>query len=101
VVGLVAPWCLAIVSGTGIAPAVAVMEFFVPAAGAMGLEPTRLGTVTALGAHFGRTMSPAAAVVMVSAQLSQARASDLIRRVAGPLIAGGIVLLGAALLGLL
>ncbi len=99
VVGLVAPWCLAVVSGTGIAPAVAVMEFFVPAASSMGLEPTRLGTVTALGAHFGRTMSPAAAVVMVSAQLSQARASDLIRQVAGPLIAGGLILLGAALVG--
>ena len=101
VVGLVAPWCLAVVSGTGIAPAVAVMEFFVPAAAAMGLEPTRLGTVTALGAHFGRTMSPAAAVVMVSAQLSQARASDLIRQVAGPLIVGGIVLITAALAGIL
>ena len=99
IVGLVAPWCLAVVSGTGIAPAVAVMEFFVPAASSMGLEPTRLGTVTALGAHFGRTMSPAAAVVMVSAQLSQARPSNLIRQVALPLIAGGIVLLCAAMLG--
>ena len=63
--GMVAPWCLAVVSGTGIAPAVAIMEFFVPAAGSMGLDPVRLGTVSALGAHFGRTMSPAAAVVMV------------------------------------
>jgi DcuC family C4-dicarboxylate transporter len=101
VVALVAPWCLAVVAGTGIAPAVAVMEFFVPAAASMGLEPTRLGTVSALGAHFGRTMSPAAAVVMVSAQLSQSKISDLIRLVAGPLFAGGIVLLSAALLGLL
>ena len=65
VVAMTAPWSLAVVSGTGIAPAVAVMEFFVPAAASMGLDPTRLGTVAALGAHFGRTMSPAAAVVMV------------------------------------
>jgi DcuC family C4-dicarboxylate transporter len=101
VVGMVAPWCLAVVSGTGIAPAVAVMEFFVPAAHAMGLEPTRLGTVSALGAHFGRTMSPAAAVVMVSARLAQARGSELIRHVALPLVVGGAALLAAALLGVL
>ena len=98
VVAMTAPWCLAVVSGTGIAPAVAVMEFFVPAAGSMGLDPTRLGTVAALGAHFGRTMSPAAAVVMVSATISQARASHLIREVAPALFLGGLVLLAAAIL---
>ena len=99
VVAMVAPWFLAVVSGTGIAPAVAVMEFFVPAAGSMGLDPTRLGTLAALGAHFGRTMSPAAAVVMVAASLSQARASQLIREVAPALFVGGLVLLAAAILG--
>jgi DcuC family C4-dicarboxylate transporter len=99
-VAMVAPWSLAIVSGTGIAPAIAVMEFFVPAAGTMGIDPIRLGTLTALGAHFGRTMSPAAAVVMISARLSEARAFDLIRRVTVPLLAGGVVLFGAVLLGL-
>jgi DcuC family C4-dicarboxylate transporter len=98
VAGMVAPWCLAVVSGTGIAPAVAVMEFFVPAAGSMGLDPVRLGTVSALGAHFGRTMSPAAAVVMVSSSLANARARELIRHVAPPLLAGGVVLIAAALL---
>ena len=99
VMAMVSPWCLAVISGTGIAPAVAVMEFFVPAASSMGLDPTRLGTLAALGAHFGRTMSPAAAVVMVAASLSQARASQLIREVAPALFVGGLVLLAAALLG--
>ena len=99
VVAWAAPCGLAVISGTGIAPAVAVMEFFVPAAGSMGLDPTRLGTVAALGAHFGRTMSPAAAVVMVSARLSDARPTQLIRQVAPPLLLGGLVLLAAAILG--
>ncbi len=99
VVAWAAPCGLAVVSGTGIAPAVAVMEFFVPAAGSMGLDPTRLGTVAALGAHFGRTMSPAAAVVMVSARLSEARPAQLIRQVAPALLIGGLVLLAAAILG--
>lgn len=97
--GMMAPWCLAVISGTGIAPAVAVMEFFVPAADAMGLDPVRLGTVSSLGAHFGRTMSPAAAVVMVCSTLAGARALELIRQVAPPLLVGGIVLIAAALFG--
>ena len=88
VVAPMASWFLAFVAGTGIAPAVAIMEFFVPAAGSMGLDPIRLGTVTSLAAHFGRTMSPAAAVVMMAARLSDAGPRDLIRRVAGPLLAG-------------
>ncbi len=46
-------WCLAFVSGTGIAPAVAIMEFFVPAAASMGIDPVRLGALAAMGAHFG------------------------------------------------
>lgn len=94
----IAPWGLACVSGTGIAPAVAVMEFFVPEAVSMGLEPVRLGTMAALGAHFGRTMSPAAAVVMVSSRLSQSSARELIRAVAIPLFVGGAVLLVAGML---
>ncbi len=98
VVATIAPWGLAVVSGTGIAPAVAVMEFFIPAAGSIGLDPVQLGTLAALGAHFGRTMSPAAAVVMVSSRLSQSRAKDLIREVAIPLFVGGAVLLIAAML---
>jgi DcuC family C4-dicarboxylate transporter len=99
VAATVAPWCLAVIAGTGIAPAVAIMEFFVPVAETMGIDPMRMGTLSAMGAHFGRTMSPAAAVVAMSARLSGANAADLIRRVAIPLLIGGVVLLSAALLG--
>jgi DcuC family C4-dicarboxylate transporter len=96
--GMIAPWCLATISGSGIAPAVAVMEFFVPAARTMGLDPVRLGTVSALGAHFGRTMSPVAAVVMVCSTLAGARPVELIRQVVPPLLVGGVVLIAAAIL---
>ncbi len=100
VVAPVASWFLAFVAGTGIAPAVAIMEFFVPAAGSLGLDPIRLGAVTSLAAHFGRTMSPAAAVVMMAARLSGASPRALIRRVAGPLLIGLAALVVAALLGI-
>jgi DcuC family C4-dicarboxylate transporter len=97
--GLFLPWSLAVISGTGIAPAVSVMEFFVPATEGMGLDPVRLGTLSAMGAHFGRTMSPAAAVVAISARLSETSPRELVRLVSIPLLAGGIILVLTALFG--
>ena len=99
-VSIIAPWALAVVSGTGIPPAVSIMEFFVPVAASMHLDPVRLGTVAALGAHFGRTMSPAAAVVAMSSKLAYVPPSSLIRQVVLPLAIGGVTLLVATLLGL-
>jgi DcuC family C4-dicarboxylate transporter len=94
------PWALAFVSGTGIAPTVAIMTFFVPVAGDLGIDPVRLGALAAMGAHFGRTMSPAAAVVAMSAQLSDAPPEELIKGVAPALLAGGVVLIAGVMLGL-
>ena len=71
-----------------------------PAAGPLGLDPIRLGAVTSLAAHFGRTMSPAAAVVMMAARLSGAGPRELIRLVAGPLLVGLGVLVVAGLFGI-
>jgi DcuC family C4-dicarboxylate transporter len=98
-VSAIAPWSLAVISGTGIAPAVSVMEFFVPVSAAMHLDPVRLGTVAALGAHFGRTMSPAAAVVAMSSKLAHAPPLSLIRQVVLPLGIGGASLLVGMYLG--
>ncbi len=98
-VSSIAPWALAAVSGTGIAPAVSIMEFFVPVATAMHLDPVRLGTIAALSSHFGRTMSPAAAVVAMSSKLAYVPPSSLIRQVVLPLVIGGATLLAATLLG--
>jgi DcuC family C4-dicarboxylate transporter len=94
--GLVLPWSLATVSGTGIAPAVSIMEFFTPTAEGMGLDPVRLGTITAMGAHFGRTMSPAAAVVAMSSRLSGSTPRELVRLVTIPLLVGGSILVVAS-----
>ena len=54
----------------------------------------------AVGAQFGRTMSPVAAVAMMAAAISGTAPTDLIRRVAPALLAGLGVLLLAALLGI-
>jgi DcuC family C4-dicarboxylate transporter len=99
-VGVAIPWALAILSGSGIAPAVATIKALVPAAVALQLDPVRLGALSALAAHFGRTMSPAAAVVMLCATLSETTRGQLIERVAPPLlVGGGAVLLLAILFG--
>jgi len=92
------PWSLGVVSGSGIAPAVAIMEFFVPAAEQLGLDPVRIGTLAALGAHFGRTMSPAAAVVAMCARLSGESGPSLIRRVVPPLMVGLAVMIAVSVL---
>ncbi|HEV3168017.1 MAG TPA: C4-dicarboxylate transporter DcuC [Isosphaeraceae bacterium] len=98
-VAVALPWLLATVSGTGIAPAVAVMEFLIPEAARLGVDPIRLGTMTALGAHFGRTMSPVAAVVMMCSTLTETSPRELVPRVAPPLLVGGVVLFLAGLWG--
>lgn len=101
VVGGLMAWALATLSGSGIAPAVAVMRLLVPSAEALGLDPVRLGTTIALAAHFGRTMSPVAAVALFSASITGTSAVDLVKRVALPLLAGGVVLFTVAALGLI
>lgn len=94
------PWGLGVIGGSGIAPAVAIMEFFVPAADVLGLDPVRIGTLASLGAHFGRTMSPAAAVVVMCARLADESGLRLIARVAPPLLVGMAVMIGATVLGM-
>ena len=98
VVAPVAAWFLAFVAGTGIAPAVSIMEFFVPAAGSLGLDADPAGRRHLAGGAFRPHMSPAAAVVMMAARLSGASPRELIRRVAVPLLIGLAVLIAAALL---
>ena len=99
-VSTITPWALAVVTGTGTPPAVSFMEFLVPVAASMHLEPVRLGTLAALGSNFGRTMSPVAPVVAMASKLAHEPPSSLIRQVALPLVIGGATVLVATLLGL-
>jgi DcuC family C4-dicarboxylate transporter len=82
------PWGMARVCGSGIAPAVAVMRALVPEAARLGLDPLRLGAVASMAAHFGRTMSPAAAVVAMSSSLAGVDRDEILPRVGWPLMVG-------------
>jgi DcuC family C4-dicarboxylate transporter len=95
-VAIALPCALARICGSGIAPAVAAMKALVPVAARLGIDPARLGALAAVAAHFGRTMSPAAAVVAMASTLSGADRADILGRVTPPLLVGLAVLIVAA-----
>ncbi len=101
IVATVAPWGLAFVAGTGIAPAIAIMEFFVPVSRLDGDRPGSPGHTVITGSAFrpddesgGRRGHDGGAIV-------RRAGGALVQRVAGPLLIGGAVLIAAALAGLL
>jgi DcuC family C4-dicarboxylate transporter len=104
VASLVIPWVMACVTGTAVGTAPLVINILLPIA--MGTDPKspaaiatggRIGGVNAIAAQFGRTSSPVAPVTIMCATLARARPIDLVKRTAPPLLAGGAVLLIAAL----
>lgn len=91
-VAIALPFVLARICGSGIAPAVASMRAFVPKAAELAIDPVKLGAIAAVAAHFGRTASPAAAVVALTATLAGAERGAILARVLPPLLAGLAVL---------
>jgi len=105
---VVIPWVMACVTGTAVGTAPLVINIILPiATGLTGTATTksaagiatglRIGGVNAIAAQFGRTSSPVAPVTIMCATLARAKPIDLIKRVVPPLLAGGAVLLLAAL----
>jgi DcuC family C4-dicarboxylate transporter len=102
------PWLMACVTGTAVGTAPLVINIILPiATGLTGAATTksaagiatglRIGGVNSIAAQFGRTSSPVAPVTIMAATLARAKPIDLVKRVAPPLLAGGAVLLAAAL----
>jgi DcuC family C4-dicarboxylate transporter len=80
------PLSFATLSGSGMAATQSLYGFFVEPAEALGADPKEVGAVVSIGAAAGRTMSPVAAVALMSAKLSGTNSFELARRVAGPLL---------------
>ena len=83
--GLV-PLGVAALSGSGMAATQSLYGFFVAPAERLGVDPKDVGAMVSLGAAAGRTMSPVAAVALMSAKLTGTDSFRLARRVAGPLL---------------
>jgi len=92
------PGLLAVASGSGVAPSVAFAEAVLPSLRDALPLALDLGTLAAIGASFGRTMSPVAAVVIFSAALTGVTTWSLIRRVGPPLLVGYAVVLAVVAL---
>ena len=83
------PGLLAVITGSGIGPSVAFSKAVLPALRDTDLPAALdLGTLGAIAATFGRTMSPVAAVVIFCATFGGVPPRALIRRTALPLLAG-------------
>src|SRR5439155_17617280 len=102
---IIVPWAMAAITGTAVGTAPLVIQILLPIA--MGtVDPSRaaqhgqrIGALNAITAQFGRTSSPVAPVVIFCATLAHSRPLTLVKRVAIPLLAGGVVLFVAALTG--
>lgn len=80
------PLGFAALSGSGMAATQSLYGFFVDPATAVGADPKQVGAMVSVGAAAGRTMSPVAAVALMSAKLAGTDSFQLARRVAGPLL---------------
>ncbi|MBI5771751.1 MAG: C4-dicarboxylate transporter DcuC [Verrucomicrobia bacterium] len=87
------PGALGVITGSGIGPSVAFSKAVLPALRDNLPAALDLGTLAAIAATFGRTMSPAAAVVIFSANHAGVPATEIVKRTAPPLFAGFAVVL--------
>ncbi len=82
---------MAFVSGSGTAPSIAFSKAVLPGLLQQGMQQAQvldLGCIADVGASFGRTMSPVAAIVIFAASVSQVPARDVVKRLVVPLLCG-------------
>jgi DcuC family C4-dicarboxylate transporter len=92
------PLGFGMVCGSGMATTQALFNFFVEPARSQSIDPKLVGAVVAITASAGRTMSPVAAVVIMTSTMTGTDPLALVRRVALPLIVGSIVVVIVAAL---
>jgi DcuC family C4-dicarboxylate transporter len=80
------PLAFAALCGSGMATTQSLFALFVEPARSAGLDPLHVGAVVAIAASAGRTMSPVAAVTLLSATLTSTNPLSLARRVVLPLL---------------
>jgi DcuC family C4-dicarboxylate transporter len=82
------PLAFGALSGSGMASTQSLYGFFYEPAVEHGHDPTAVGAMVGVGSAAGRTMSPVAAVTIMSATLTGTNPFTLARRVAVPLLVG-------------
>lgn len=88
------PYTFAVLSGSGTTPSVAFTKAVVPALSQINTTgAVDIGILGAIGASFGRTMSPAAAVVIFATSLCHIKPLHIVKRTAPALLCGFIAVL--------
>ena len=100
-IAAIVPLGFAAVSGSGMASTQSLYGFFVPPAEELGLDRLDLGAVVSIGSAAGRTMSPVAAVTLMSAALTATNPFALAKRVAVPLLLSWVVVIGLRMMGVI
>lgn len=95
------PLLFGFISGSGMAATQSLYSFFVDPATSTGADPTEIGAIVSLSAAAGRTMSPVAAVALMSAKLTGTSSFTLAKRVAPPLLISLVIVLTLRALGVL
>lgn len=91
--GVLGPYLMAILVGSGDAATMAFNEAVTPHAESFGLSIVSLGNLAYVAGALGRTMSPIAGVVIVIAGLCQVNPVDIVKRTAPGMVVGVIALL--------
>jgi DcuC family C4-dicarboxylate transporter len=92
------PLAFAVLSGSGMAATQSLFRFFVEPARSLGIDPIHVGAVVSVSAAAGRTMSPVAAVTLMSASLTDTSPLELAHRVVLPLLVSTAVMVAVAAL---
>ncbi|MEZ6140590.1 MAG: C4-dicarboxylate transporter DcuC [Zavarzinella sp.] len=95
------PCGFAAISGSGIASTQSLYGFFVEPAITAEKDPARMGALISVAAAAGRTLSPVAAVVLMSAKLTGVEPWKITGRLVIPLLSGLSVLVVLKLMGIL
>jgi len=90
------PLTFAVLCGSGMATTQALFGFFVEPARGTGIDPLLVGALVAVVASAGRTMSPVAAIVLMSASMTGSEPLALVRRVVVPLLCAVVAVVVAA-----
>ncbi len=91
--GVLGPYLMAILVGSGDAATMAFNEAVTPHAESFGMSITNLGNLAYVSGALGRTMSPIAGVVIVIAGLCRSNPLDLVKRTAPGMVVGVLTLL--------
>ncbi|NBP63921.1 MAG: hypothetical protein EBU66_04465 [Bacteroidetes bacterium] len=99
IAGSLSVWAMAVISGSGTAPSVAFSNGVLPSMSVIDIHNAiDLGALGALGSAFGRTMSPAAAVMIFAAALIGVSPLEIVKRTAIPLMIGLILTISLSLI---